>query len=142
MMPPVGTIGIGLSLGDAKVALGAGLLFFTNFAAISFGGILIFAGLGFRPIRPERTWHRIPRSLLISAGLVLLTAVPLEVLTMRIVEQAQELRQVRAVVAVEISVVPDTELVDVSIENGSSTLNLRITVRTSGEFNHKQVIEL
>ncbi len=52
LMPPVCTVGIGLSLGDLDIAIGAGLLFLTNLAAISFAGIIVFAALGFRPAHP------------------------------------------------------------------------------------------
>ena len=48
LMPPLCTVGIGISLGSADVSLGALLLFLTNFAAISFAGIVAFAILGFR----------------------------------------------------------------------------------------------
>ncbi len=63
LMPPVCTIGIGIAIQNSSVALGASLLFFTNLAAISFAGILVFAILGFRPRQLENTWHAIPRSL-------------------------------------------------------------------------------
>ena len=49
IMPPLCTMGIGIALANTSVALGAGLLFITNLASISFAGILVFAALGFRP---------------------------------------------------------------------------------------------
>ncbi len=142
LMPPVCTIGIGISLGNLNVALGAGLLFFTNLAAISFAGILVFAALGSRPIRMQSTWHSIPRSLFVSAGMVLLTAIPLVIFTLRIVEQAHALQEVRAAVVAELSSLPDAQLVDVRIDASNSTLDLRITTRTSLQPNHQQVVDL
>jgi uncharacterized hydrophobic protein (TIGR00271 family) len=59
LMPPLCTIGSGISLGNSNVILGAALLFFTNLAAISFAGILVFIALDFRPVHLENTWHRI-----------------------------------------------------------------------------------
>ncbi|OGO62148.1 MAG: hypothetical protein A2029_16110 [Chloroflexi bacterium RBG_19FT_COMBO_47_9] len=142
LMPPLCTIGIGISLGDSNVVFGAGLLFFTNLAAISFAGILVFLALGFRPVHLENTWHRIPRSLIFSAGMVLITAIPLVILTLRIVGQAHKLQEVRTTVAAEISALPDAQLVDVSIDSSDSTLNLVITVRTSRQPSYHQVVNL
>jgi uncharacterized hydrophobic protein (TIGR00271 family) len=142
LMPPLCTIGIGISLGDPNVVFGAGLLFFTNLAAISFAGILVFLALGFRPVHLENTWHRIPRSLIFSAGMVLITAIPLVILTLRIVGQAHKLQEVRTTVAAEISALPDAQLVDVSIDSSDSTLHLVITVRTSRQPSYLQVVNL
>jgi uncharacterized hydrophobic protein (TIGR00271 family) len=142
LMPPVCTMGIGISLKSSSIALGAGLLFFTNLVTISFAGILVFAALGFRPAHLENTWHRIPRSLFISASMVLLTAIPLVILTLRIVDQARLLKEVRTAVVVELSALPDAQLVDVSIDSSDSTLHLSITARTSLQPNYRQVVEL
>jgi len=142
LMPPVCTVGIGISLGDSQVALGAGLLFLTNLAAISLAGIVVFAALGFRPQNIRDTWHRIPRSLFVSAGLVLVTAVPLVILTLRLVQQAQLSQDVREAAIVEIAYLPDAQLVDVAIENSDDTLHLTITVRTSRQPDYRQVVEL
>ena len=142
LMPPVCTVGIGISLGNSSTVFGAGLLFFTNLAAISFAGILVFAALGFRPETLINKWNHIPRSLVISAALVLLTAIPLVFLTLRIVEQSHEIQEVRQVVVSELEIFPDAQLVDISIDNSDTTLNLRVTVRTSRQPTYQQVVEL
>jgi uncharacterized hydrophobic protein (TIGR00271 family) len=142
IMPPLCTVGIGIALSDGTVALGAGLLFITNLAAISFAGILVFAVLGFRPIHLENTWHHIPRPLFLSALLVLLTAVPLVILTLRLVGQARTLQEVQAAVISELSILPDAQLVDLTIDASDSTLHLQATVRTSTQPNYQQVVNL
>jgi hypothetical protein len=98
--------------------------------------------LGFRPHHLENTWHHIPRSLFVTAGLVLLIAIPLVILTLRIVEQAHELQGVRAAVVAELSALPDAQLVDISIDTSDSTLHLQVTVRTSRQPNYSQVVDL
>lgn len=142
LMPPLCTVGIGISLGSLNIAFGASLLFMTNLVAIAFAGILVFVALGFRPAHLENTWHHIPRSLLISAGMVLLTAIPLVFLTLRIVEQSHNLQEIRTAVTAEIADLPDAQLVDINIDSDSSTVNLRITVRTSRQPNYQQVVNL
>jgi len=142
LMPPICTVGIGISLSNSSIILGAGLLFLTNLAAISSAGIVVFALLGFRPVHLENTWHNIPRSLVVSASLVMLTAIPLVILTLRLVEQAHILQEIRTTVAAEISSLPDAQLVDIYIDQSDSILHLRATVRTSRQPNHQQVVEL
>ena len=142
LMPPVCTVGIGISLGNSGIVMGASLLFFTNLAAISFAGILVFAALGFRPIIQANNHNHIQRSLLISASLVLLTAIPLVLLTLRIVEQSHQLQEVRQVVISELDTFPDAQLVDLSLDETDSTLNLRVTVRTSRQPSYQQVVDL
>lgn len=142
LMPPVCTVGIGLALGNLQVAGGAVLLFLTNLAAISFAGIVVFIALGFRPLHIGDTWHHTPRSLFFSAVLVLLTAVPLVILTLRIVEQVHSSQEIREAVAIELSSIPDAELVEMSVDGSNSTLHLRITVRTFHQPDYWQVVAL
>jgi uncharacterized hydrophobic protein (TIGR00271 family) len=142
LMPPVCTVGIGLSVGNFNVALGASLLFITNLVAISFAGILVFAALGFRPAYLDNTWHHIPLSLFIAAGLVLVTAVPLIILTVNIVKQAKFTETVKNVVTEEISRLPDVQLVDITINQSDSILNLLVTIRTSIQPDYQEVLEL
>ena len=142
LMPPVCTVGIGIALGNSQVAFGAALLFMTNLAAISLAGIVVFAALGFRPKNIKDTWNHIPRSLFISAALVLVTTIPLVILTLRLVDQSRLIQDVRQAAIAEISSLPDAQLVDVFIDNSNVTMDLIITVRTSRQPTHQQVVTL
>ncbi|HLB46810.1 MAG TPA: DUF389 domain-containing protein [Anaerolineales bacterium] len=142
LMPPLCTVGIGVSLGSIEVAFGALLLFLTNFAAISFAGMVVFALLGFRPLHLEDRWHGVPRSVLVSASLVLLVTVPLVGLSLRFVGEGRLTRQVQDVVALEVSTLPDVQLVEIKYTTDDSVLRLRVTVRTSRPPNYQQVIAL
>jgi uncharacterized hydrophobic protein (TIGR00271 family) len=142
LMPPLCTVGIGIAVGNSSVALGASLLFITNLVAISFAGILVFAALGFRPVHLNNTWHHIPISLFFSTILVLLTAIPLIILTVNLVRQAQLSQEVRAAVLAELSSLPDSQLVDVTIDTSDATLHLQVTVRTSFQPDYPQVVGL
>jgi len=142
LMPPLCTIGIGLALSNFNIATGAVLLFLTNLTTISFGGILVFVALGFRPSHLERTWHRLPRSLAVSAILVLLISVTLAVLTVRLVRQSQFQQVVRDVVTSEVGKLPDAQLVDVGLNTEDTVLGLHVTVRTSRQPTYSEVIAL
>jgi uncharacterized hydrophobic protein (TIGR00271 family) len=142
LMPPVCTIGIGIAVDRYSVALGATLLFFTNLVAISFAGILVFALLGFRPARLDNTWHHIPRSLFLTAGLVLITAIPLSLLTYNLVTQARLSQEIQSAVSTELAALPGTQLVDISFNTSDTTINLEVTIRTSHQPNYSQVVNL
>lgn len=142
LMPPLCTVGIGIAVRSPETAFGALLLFFTNFAAISFAGILVFAALGFRPLYLESYENGPPRSLYISAGLVLLVTIPLVALTLRFVEETRLEQEVRAAVAAELAALPDAQLVEVNTLSQDSTLRLRITARSSRQLTYGQVVDL
>jgi len=124
------------------VILGASLLFVTNLVTISFAGILVFLALGFRPSRVKNSQHRVPRSLFIAGLLVLLTAVPLTIITLRIVNNARELQQVRAAVTSELDAIPDTQLVEIIIDDTNAIMNLDITIRTSKPPTYQDIVDL
>jgi uncharacterized hydrophobic protein (TIGR00271 family) len=142
IMPPLCTVGIGLATSNWSVALGATLLFVTNLAAISFAGILVFVSLGFRPLERDKRWHRIPRSLLISATLVMLVTVPLVLLTLRLVSQADYTKLVQDTVAAQIASFPDAQLMEVQINQSDTILHLQVTVLTTSQPSYEQVVGL
>lgn len=141
LMPPLCTVGIGIALGRQEVIFGALLLYLTNFTAISFAGIVVFALLGFRPIHSLEAENHISTSIIVSAVLVLLVTVPLVALTLRFVNQAVYQRRVRDEVSRYVTTLPDAQLVEISIENQPEVLNLRVTVRTSRQPTFSQVVE-
>ena len=142
LMPPLCALGIGLSVSNREVALGALLLFATNLAAISFAGIVVFAALGFRPLHLEERWRGLPLSLLVAAGLLALVTVTLVALALRFVTEARTLQEIRNAVETEIAVLPDAQLVDLESALAESVLRLQITVRTSGQPSYEQVVAL
>jgi uncharacterized hydrophobic protein (TIGR00271 family) len=89
LMPPVCTIGIGLALGQPKVAGGAALLFLTNLVAIGVAGCLIFLLLGIRPKLHQRERRvLLQQGLTLSLILLVIVAIPLGLLLAR---SAQEM---------------------------------------------------
>ncbi|MBN2147914.1 MAG: hypothetical protein JW726_11020, partial [Anaerolineales bacterium] len=134
--------GIGLAVRQPQIALGALLLFLTNFAAISFAGVVIFVLLGFRPVNPEQRWHRLPRSLVISAMLVLVITIPLVILALRFVSESSLNRKIHQSVSENITHYTDAQLVDVEIRKEGNILNLIVTARAARQPNHQQLIDL
>lgn len=140
LMPPLCVAGIGISLEDTRIALGAGLLFLTNLAAISFAGILVFVILGFRPLRVERRLGKIPTSLIVSAILVLVITLPLVFLTLRFVDEGRTREAAYNSVANAISELPGSELVSLEVNGLEDALGLRVTLRSSRAPTYLQVV--
>jgi uncharacterized hydrophobic protein (TIGR00271 family) len=142
LMPPLCTIGIGLSLSNSDVTLGAALLFLTNSIAISFAGIIVFVLLGFHPHSGNAQWHGWPRSVFVSAGLVLIITVPLIALTLRFVSQASTQRQINKATTDALQELPNLQIVDINISNNNDVLQLVATVRTSIQPTYSQVVNI
>lgn len=146
LLPPLCTVGIGISLQDGPIALGALLLFLTNLFTISFAGIIVFAALGFRPRNGTRTRMNMSQGIFVSTGLVMMVTFPLVGLTLRFVEQARqdraslELQQVvQAAVAAELHLLPEAQLVEVISTPQETGLHLAITVRTPRSLIYREI---
>ncbi|MBU1661448.1 MAG: TIGR00341 family protein, partial [Chloroflexi bacterium] len=104
LMPPLGAVGLGLSLGNAQVAGGAFLLFITNVGSISLAGAIVFTLLGVRP----QTWRaetrrQIWRRLSSLVLLLLVIAVPLAVIMGGVVRDTAARQVIREVLEVQIA---------------------------------------
>lgn len=149
LMPPLCTVGIGLSLRSVEVALGAFMLFLTNLVAISFAGILVFILLGFRPAKPSEQPNGLPRSLYVSMSMVLIVLIPLILFTLNFVNQARAEQAnrnyeniVRAAVTNELAELLPGDLVDLNISEGENGLDLEVVVRTSRQPAYQTVVNL
>jgi len=131
LMPPLATMGLGLSLGSARVAGGAFLLFITNIAAISLAGGLVFTLLGIRP----RMWgaedrRRLRQRLIASFLSLLVIAVPLGVIMAGTVQDATQERAVRDTLTHYLTA-RNSRLVDLEIEQVGADLLVVATVRSA-----------
>ena len=136
LMPPLCTVGIGLSMGDRGVWGGASLLFVTNLSAIVFAGIVVFVALGLRP----PTWQggALPTS--VSMVLLVVVAVALVGLTLRTIEKSRQTQSVRSATTEAIERQrPGAELVSLDQSEQSGTLQLKVTVRTDGGVSLEEV---
>jgi uncharacterized hydrophobic protein (TIGR00271 family) len=141
LMPPLCTVGIGLALFRFDVAGGAALLFITNAITIAFAAALVFFLRGFSP-GPRRKDQRVPRSLIISAFLVLLLLVPLSIYGVKFFREASENRQINQVVYEEVGKLPGVQLLDVSTVRLEDGLQMVITVRTRSTITYEEVVDL
>jgi len=144
LMPPLTTVGLGLALGNSRIAGGALMLFLANLVAISAAGGLIFLWLGFQPAPGKQKHKRVFRSgvLGMMALLVVVSAV-LGVLTVGALREATFQRTVQAALAEEIAVMDQVELADWQITgDDGETVHMEIHVRATRTVLHQEIVNL
>jgi uncharacterized hydrophobic protein (TIGR00271 family) len=131
LMPPLADVGLGLAMGDPRVAGGALLLFTANIAAISLAGSLVFALLGARPQQWAPDSRRQVRTRLVaSAVMLVIIAVPLGIIFSGIVRDARQERAAEAMFA-EYLTGADAQLVDLEADQFGHDLYIVATVRSA-----------
>jgi uncharacterized hydrophobic protein (TIGR00271 family) len=145
LVPPLGTIGIGLALWQGEIASGALLLFATNLVAISAAGGLVFLWLGFRPIPGQLSRARVFQGGMVGTALLLIAVtVPLGVLTAQSVRQAILNREVGQALQDEVGAMDRMELVDdweMQVAD-DGTIRLEVRVRSDRTPTHSEVVDL
>ncbi|NDJ74783.1 MAG: DUF389 domain-containing protein [Chloroflexi bacterium] len=118
LVPPLCTIGLALAFGELGLAAGAGLLFTTNIVSISLAGAVVFAWLGIRPARGNRTRQQVIISLLVLSVL----AVPLGNTFIDVARTSQETSEVRSVLEDQF---PDSDVIEVELQDDDVTATIR-----------------
>ncbi|NLE44826.1 MAG: TIGR00341 family protein [Chloroflexi bacterium] len=131
LMPPLATVGLGLAMGDMRVAGGALLLFVTNIAAISLAGGIVFLFLGIRP----QAWgadsrKQLQKRLIASTILLLVIAIPLGVVMARTIRESRQ-RQIIEAVLVDRFTAQDSSLVELGVAHDGTRLLVAATVRSA-----------
>jgi uncharacterized hydrophobic protein (TIGR00271 family) len=141
LMPPLCTVGIGIALLRWDVAGGASLLFLTNAVTIAFASALVFFLRGFSA-EVRRTGQRLPRSLVLSAILVVVLLVPLSYYSVKFFRNAAENRLINTVVAQEVGKLGDVQLVNLEVVHRDGSLDMVITIRTNVALDYNEVVAL
>jgi hypothetical protein len=144
LVPPLAVVGIGIALGDGRIAVGSLLLFFTNLIAISAAGGLVFLWLGFRPELKIQSRARVFAGGVASVAILLLAVtIPLGVLTVDTVREADFNHTLEQVLEEETAATNGVELVDWRVDQDSDeTLELEVSVRAARQPSYQQVIDL
>jgi uncharacterized hydrophobic protein (TIGR00271 family) len=141
LMPPLCTIGIGLAMTRWDVTGGASLLFITNAITIAFASALVFFIRGFS-VEARREGQRLPKSLVLSAILVVILLIPLTAYGVKFFREASENRLINNVVLGEVTRLDGAQLVDVHVNHLGKTLDMVITLRSSNALRYDQVLAL
>jgi uncharacterized membrane protein len=142
LTPPLATMGVGLSWGNARMAGGAFLMFVTNIAAISLAGGGVFLLLGIRP----QTWgpesrRQLQQRLVASLLLLLVIAIPLGILMSRVIRDAAQEQNTREILSQYVAAV-DGRLVALEMEQREADMLVVATVHTIRPVDRETVVDL
>jgi uncharacterized hydrophobic protein (TIGR00271 family) len=130
LMPPLATVGLAISMAQPRVAGGALLLFIANIAAISLSAGVVFLLLGISPQEWARDFRtHLRRRLMASTVILVAIAVPLTIIFVDIVRDAQQERTAKAVLLAHLSQV-DAELVGLEGDEQDRQVHIVATVRS------------
>jgi uncharacterized membrane protein len=142
LMPPLATAGLGIALGDVRVAGGAFLLFLTNITAISLAGGVVFLLLGIRPqSRGAESRRQLRWRLIASLLLLLVIAIPLGFIMAGIVRDTTQEQVTREAITRYLEI-EDGQLVTLEVEEKDGSLVIVATVRSVRPLGEEMVNEL
>ncbi len=142
LMPPLCTVGVGIALGRWDIAGGAFLLFITNAITIAFAAVLVFSGLGFRPLIKKEGNSLMRRSLIISGLLTAVLLIPLTIISVKFVRAASEDRIIDRILQQEVGVLTSAELLEWNINRSSEKVQIFLTIQTIRPLTYQEGLEL
>ena len=147
LVPPLASVGISFSTNHPTEALGALLLFGTNFIAISFATALVFLALGFRPAVGQKERRMVQsRTIRISIFLVVGVGILLFFTTYRLAQQLAFSSKIHEVTSARVAEITNANLADLqvagNINDEQATIFLEATVRSENIIPHADVIAL
>jgi len=142
LMPPLCTVGIGLSQQRLDVSGGALLLFLANLISILFAGSLTFVVVGFHSGLRLTRQTVIPRALILEGILLLLAAAVLVWLTIGIVTEVQENRIIRSTLIAELATSGDSTLVSFERRPQLDHLEILVTIRSRYSLTYQEANDI
>lgn len=141
LVPPLSSVGISLAAGFPQEALGALLLFMTNFVAMSSASILTFLLLGFRPTAAKKSRQAVQiQSMRLTVILLVTVALLLGFTSYRVTEQTRIQGRVDTLARSGIVEWGPTEMEQLTVGPlNDSTLSISLTVRASEPITAEQV---
>ena len=134
LMPPLGTVGLGIAFGESDLAEGAFLLFITNIIYIAIAGALIFFWLGMRPLKNENIGMN---RQLVSAVVLLGLVMPIILFFRNVSDDAVNSARIADDLDQQF---PSGEVMEVEIEMGSP-IEVTATIRLPRSPSRSQVLE-
>ncbi len=142
LVPPLGTIGVGLALGEITVARGGTLLFSTNLIAIVLAGTITLLLLGFRPEGRGIQRERLRMGIVISLVLLVLISIPLAAVFVNAVQESSTRQAIQRVLTRQLDDLPDLVLVEFDFEEDGDQLNVVATLYARAEVEPETALRL
>ncbi len=134
VMPPLATVGYGISTRQWGVASGAFMLFFTNLASIMVSADIVFLLVGVRHVRSTRqrdeSWwvrHRMAISWVVLVAL----SIPLIRTLVRAADQRRTRGEIRSALAQKLNLPGTRRLDEVTVQLGRDVVSAEATVQTA-----------
>jgi uncharacterized hydrophobic protein (TIGR00271 family) len=142
VMPPLATVGYGVSTRQWNVAAGAFMLFFTNFTAIVISAHLVFLLIGFRPrqVRTQSSHAVLVKWRILIASIVLLAlSVPLLRTLLKAAQQARLRKEIYAVLHEQFDRPGKRRLASLDIKAGQDPILVDASVQTQSFIEPPQI---
>ena len=134
VMPPLATVGYGISTGQWSVASGSFMLFFTNLASIIVSADIVFLLVGVRQepvaLRQEASWW-VRHRMAISWCILFALSVPLIKTLIRAADQRRTHNEIRSTLAQKLNHPGASRLDDVSVQLDHDFVSAEATVETA-----------
>jgi len=141
IMPPLCTIGFGIAFLNSDIILGAALQFLANFSAITFAAVVVFALLGFRPKKTGEK-HDLSRSVLVSAVMMLIIAIPLAILSWNSVSDARLHSRASSIIVDNLPDQVRPKLVSLDILSRGDSKDMTATIQMVRELTTQESVSL
>jgi uncharacterized hydrophobic protein (TIGR00271 family) len=130
LVPPLGVIGIGLTLDDPSIALGSTLLFTTNLIAITLASSITLILLGFRPAAGEERESHLRLGLVTSIVLLIAITVPLALVFIDAVQESTANQRIDQVFSRQFEADPAYDIVALDFDLEADQVEIWATLNT------------
>ncbi len=127
VVPPLGVMGILFAHGDFSEAMGAALLFATNFIAITFAAVILFLSVGVKFPRSPNNKNIAASSLSWFVIFLVIVTIPLTLVMRGIIDENVKQSTVRDVVE---EYLVNSEISDLSVTVNPTVTVIRATIRS------------
>lgn len=142
LLPPLSTVGIGLVLRRADIALGALLLFAADIIAINLASSVMFWIFGFSPKWSELADKKIEKRLRVSAILLLVISLPLAWIMWDSINTAGTQHTIETVLSAQIEGIEGAKLVECEYERKNGMLTVTATIKSPKDIDVERTNEM
>lgn len=135
VIPPLSVVGYGIGTGQAAVALGGFLMFFTNLVAIVISSVIVFHIFRFRPSMAEETQHPLRMRIRILGVVLTLISVPLVYTLVVDIKKAKLTGLIETVLNSHLNSKEHSRMTDFTLHQGSDGLTVAASVNTVSFYN-------
>ncbi len=139
IVPPIAVMGISMAHGNLSMAGGAFILFMSNLIAVTFSSSILFLISRFKGPASEKGQERRKSSIRWASILLIFMAMPLFLITSKVVNESKRQNTIRETITV---IIPDSTVTNVEIDEQIEITTIEITLQYSGNLSEKQINEL